>query len=535
LYANSANQPHQWASLFSDTSVYFLTILPDTSVIVSKRFSFNTSVSYNSFTPETHFIHEVKVFPTIEYVDGINLNPGGEKYNSSEYTDGEGWSAYRAGLGESQQWTFNTPNYAAVSTQPTIDVKVIGVSDYVFGNPPNNHHARISIAKFETPSFATVTDFIYKGYASRKYAGVLSSSNFGASKTIVKMDIVNDLAVSSDFNALSYIKLTYPRLYNLNGETDLYVNVIHTQGAIRSRLSVLNYGSGQANPLAYDFTSGQRIVGVMNGANSEILVDNNGKPHQIYIFDSIQRTPITQLSPVNFQLIDPANAYEMIMVSHAALDNAATAYENYRSQQFKVLKIYANELYDFYTYGNVHPLAIRRLAAHLLKEAPQPPQYLLLLGKGYQGNLLKDQSYVANNLVPAIGVPASDVMFSSGILGNGFTNDIATGRIPAATNEELQFYLDKLIDYETNPDSIIVWRKNMLHISGGENLSQQTQFKNQLAFNAQSIRGKKFGGNVIAFSKDNSSSVSVDLKQQIINQTFGHVSIFEFRLQLVFL
>jgi hypothetical protein len=527
LYVQPTDQPHQFASLFSDTAVYFLTILPDTT-IVAKRFNLAASTNYASFVSESYFLHEVKVFPTNEYVDGINLNPGGEKYNSSEYTDGEGWADARMGLGDSRVWTLNTPNAASVSVSPTIEVKVIGVSDYVFGNPPNNHHIRFGIAKLETPTYTTFTDIIFKGYVSRKFSGSVNAADIGSAKTLVKMDIVNDLSVASDFNCLSYIKLTYPRLYNLNGETSLGVNVLHNQGGIRSRLSFANYGASKTHPYVYDFTLGQRVTGLMNGGVAEVVISNSGKPHQVYVFDSTDVIPITQLQPVTFPVINPANEYDFLIVSSPVIDVAASAYKQYRSQQFNTLKVDAEELYDYYTYGLFHPLAIRRFASHLLNTAPQKPSYLLLLGKGYQGNLLKSPSNYAKNLVPAIGVPASDVMFTSGIIGSGFTNDIPTGRIPAATNEELQHFLDKLIDHENKPDSILAWRKNILHISGGNDLPQQNLFKSQLAQNANIIRGKSVGANVISYNKDNSSSVSIDIKQQLTNTINNGVTMLTF-------
>jgi hypothetical protein len=528
LYVQSSDQPHQFASLFNDTAVYFLTILPDTSIVVAKRFTQSVSDNFASFTSEAYFNHDVSIFPTNEYVDGINLNPGGEKYNSSEYTDGEGWADFRIGLGDAKTYVFNTPNYALAGGLPSIEAKVIGVSDYVFGNPPNNHHVRLSVAKFETQAFTTVTDIVYKGYVSRKYSGTLNSSDFGSAKTLVKMDIVNDLAVASDFNCLSYIKLSYPRLYNLNGLSFQELMVLHTQGGIRSRLSLNGYGSGQTHPYAYDFTSGQRVAGFMNGGIAELLITNTGKPHHVYVFDSTDAINITQLQPVTFNHINPANQYDFVIVTNPLLNEAAFNYEQYRAQQYRVLKVYADELYDYYTYGQFHPLAIKRLAAHLINTAPQKPQFLALLGKGYQGNLLKKSGYYSRNLVPAIGVPASDVMFTSSIVGTGFTNDIPTGRIPAATNDELQHYLNKLIDYETKPDSILPWRKNVLHISGGNDLSQQTLFKNQLAQNAQIIKGKNVGANVIAYNKDNSESVSIDIKQQLIKTINSGVTMLTF-------
>src|SRR5690606_21025959 len=123
------------------------------------------------------------------------------------------------------------------------------------------------------------------------------------------------------------------------------------------------------------------------------------------------------------------------------LEDAATQYASYRSNKFKVLRVNSSQLYDTYFYGNTHPIALKRLAKHLVKEASVAPSYLLLLGKGYQTNLLRTQQYYDKNLVSALGVPASDNMISAGIKGNGFWAEIPTGRVPAATNEQALNYL----------------------------------------------------------------------------------------------
>lgn len=530
LYTSPSAQPHPWYSLYTDTAVYFLTVLPDTTVVTAKRYALSNDQNFNAYTAEPYFIHEDKVFPANEYAMGTNLNTGGEQYLSSEYTDGEGWADSRLGLTESRVYTLNTPFLSGTGPQPTLDVKVIGVSDYTKTNPPNNHHVRISIAKADNLVYTTFRDFIYKGYIVQRDSSVINASSIGTSQTVVKMEVINDLSVPSDFNQLSYIRVNYPRLYNFGGQALLGLKVGHLQGGVKSRLSIASYGSGgQTNPRMYDFSSNKRIVGSYAGGAADLLLDRKNTPSDVYVFDSTQATLITVLAKTDFRVIDPANGYEYIIVTHPKLNSAASDYAAYRGQRFNVLKVFTPELYDYYCYGNVHPLAVRRMADHLLHEAAVTPKYLSLLGKGYQTNLMRQKQYYDQHLVPVIGVPASDVLFTTGLTGTGgYGCDIPTGRIPAFTNDELNNYLQKLIYYETNSDSIQLWRKNMLHLSGGDDLNQQTAFKNQMNVFGGTIKGKSFGANVVSYNKNSSDPTQNNLQEVLSGIIENGVSMLTF-------
>jgi hypothetical protein len=522
LYVNASNQPHTWQSLFSDTAIYFLTLLPDTSVITALRYTSVADDNFGAYTAEPYFLHEERYWRTDEYVEGINLFPGGEKYNSSEYTEGEGWGASRIGLGQSVVYPVPTPHFSATGPAPQITVRMAGVSDFYLTNPPVNHHVVTSIAPAENPTYVTIDDRTYKGYVTQQFTTTLSAANIGANTTNVRLQVINDLNVNADFNSLLFIRLNYSRLYNLGNQTQFEWNVNHLIGGVKSRIVFQQYGSGsKTRPLAFDLTSRQRIRGVFSGGNANLLVQPASRPSQLYLYDSTDVEEVSGLSPVTLPTINPVENYEYLIVTHQQLNQAATAYANYRSQKFKVLRVNTEQLYDYYSYGQVHPLAIRRFAAHLLTQQTRKPEYLLLLGKGYQNNYLRNPLYYNLNLVPPFGVPASDVLFTSGITGTGFETDIPTGRIAAATNEQALNYLDKLIYYETTPDSLQEWRKQILHVSGGKFASEQQIFRNQLASYANVIRGKSFGARVFTYGKNSGESVQNDFRvelQGVINR-----------------
>lgn len=531
LYQSPGFQPHPWRSMITDTAVYFFTILPDTTVLQGKRFALNTDTDFSSWTAEPYLMQEVKVFPSESYADGPDLASFEEKYTSSEYLDGEGMASRTVGLGSDSSlfYTLPTPfqQLAGTPPVPSVDIKVIPQSNAAATG--NNHHVQLSINPDNT-GFQLIRDLRFTGYAVQQFTQALSPSQLGA-QTAFRMSIINDMALAADNDALSYIRLTYARQYDLGGQTTLAFPVGHVLHDTKSFVDFAHYGNGTlTNPVFFDLTAGERIRGQYVGGNARALVHNMGQISNLVLVDSLLMMNAGRLEPVQFPDINPADGYEFLIVTHPLLNNAAVQYAQYRSQRYEVKMVYSNQLYDYYTYGDMHPLAVRRFAEHLVTEATLKPKFMLLAGRGYETRLVSTDVniYYGANLVPAIGVPASDVMFSNGIVGTGFEPDIATGRIAAETDDDLRHYLEKLKFYETDPDSILEWRKHMLHISGGNVLGDQQLFSSYLAAKKQLIEGKSFGATVQSYNKSVSDPVTSDLKEKLLKVQNDGISLLTF-------
>lgn len=517
LYGTSTKQPHPWYSLFNDTAYYFLTILPDTSLLRGKRLQGIFDANVNAYTPEDYVLAEVKVFPTEEYLNGPDFAgiASEVRYYLSDYDEGEGWASSRIGLGSQRTFSLSTPSRFIGGPDPQLEIKVIGASN-AFSNFPFNHHVQLQLGA-DNANYSTIADRTFSGYQVQLFNPSISANQIGNTTTDVLLRIINDLGVAADFNCLSYAKLLYARSLNLNNSSALLSTLNHQKGGGKTRLQFTNYALGKTSPIIYDLSLNQRIQAIYNLGTVNAAFTNSANQQQVFITDSTNIISINALQPVSMRLIDAQENYEFIIVSNNRFASAVNAYQQYRSNRFKVLSVTSDELYNTYTFGNNHPLAIRRLATHLLNEAPQDPQYLLLAGRGYQNNLTRSNTkYYEGNLVPAVGIPSSDAMFTAGIIGNGTYADIPTGRIPATSEIDLNNYLQKLIDYETASDSILPWRKEILHVTGGTGLGEQTSFINQFRNNERTIRGKYFGANVTSFNKNNAEPQQADLRDQIL-------------------
>lgn len=522
LYA-PGNQPHSFYSLFTDTACYFLTILPDTTIVQPLRYSLSNDYNFGAYVPEDYFWDEITLAPPAEYLDGPNMASSELKYLTSDYEKGEGWSGARVGLGQTQTYTLATPfKYTGVGNA-TATVRIIGASDALRNVNGKNHHVNVS-ASADNSSFTTIVDEIYAGYEQPLFNFPVDLSAIGAN-TYIKIQSVNDIGVVSDFNSLSFVTLKYPRSYNWSNTSFKRFNVSNTQGQSKTRLSLTNFGNGtQTIPTILDLTSKIRVNAAYSAGAASVLLPNTGQAHDVVVFDSTDVKIISRLTPTTFLSLTPQGA-EFIIVTHSRLDSAAQLYAQYRSGKYSVLKALTDDLYDTYFYGVKHPLALKRFASYLVKQAPQKPKYFLLLGKGYQNDKIRKpvigvpnpEDYYNRNFVPVLGMPGADALYTAGITNSGGYPEVPIGRVPALTNEEALQYLDKLKTYETSSDSLQEWRKTTIHVSGGNNDQEQQRFAGQINKNRTLIEGQYVGGRVVSFNKNSSDPTQVNLKQKIVD------------------
>ena len=538
LYQNRTWQPNTFNGLFTDTAVYYLTILPDTTVIAPLRYVNAIDYNFSGLQPEAYFMDTAYVAPAETYLDGPDLINASEKYISSEYESGEGWASDRISWFNARTFVLKTPFPYLLGPQAKIEFKVIGASNARLNGQLvyPNHHFQLSISN-NNSSFNLIADQKYNGYDVIKGEQSLNPNALGSPETYVKLTAVNDLGMPSDFSSLSYALITYPRQYQFNGGSQRWLKVIHEKGTLKSFIQISGVGNGsQTNAYALDITSLKRIPALFNNATASFIIENDGRPHQVWVFDSTKVSNVNALQQVVFPQINPSTNYSYLIIGHQALEPALTNYAQYRSTKHNVLKVKTDELYDYYFYGNRHPYAIRRLMEHLINVQTEQPKYLLLAGRGYQNDKARFNSISSptffenynNNLVPGYGVPGADALFSSGIKGDGFYAEVPTGRVPASTSQELQNYLNKVSYYETSPDSIQAWRKRAIHVSGGTTLNEQLSFKTTLTNNAQVLTNGLTGTSLKSYNKSSNLPTQVDLRDKIIADQNGGVNLVSF-------
>lgn len=516
LYINPSSQPHTYHSLYSDTSVYFLTWSAGTW---GKRFTDFFSANY-SIPSESWFWHQsINYFPEV-YYKGKHLTA--EAASLSEYTRGEGWLGAQFGIGTSQTRSLNCPGFKDIGQPAEATVSVFGRSDAGSGSPAGNHHLTIEISP-DNSTFYLKKDTIYKGYNEVRNSFNVPASEIG-NTLYFKFSSVNNIGAATDFNSVSFIRLKYPRNFDLYNTDSFLFRFTGLNAVPNSYVQFANYGSSA--PVLYDLTNGLRIKGTLNASNLQIIIPNAGIEKELFLIDSAKyRAAVPK--KVKFNWVDPTTGSDFLIVTHQNLLPGALQYAAYRNGSgYNVLLTTSEDLYNQFFYGQRHPLAVRRFCRFMLEKGTSKPKYLLLLGKGQQTNRVRDPLNFSKDLVPSIGFPPSDAMFTSGLDSTSWEPAIATGRVAARTTDDVINYLEKLISYESMPDSL--WRKDILHLGGGRLAIENQLFANSLkAFAAHAVK-PYFGANVISYYKNVNEPVTDNLKETILGHIRSGISLLSY-------
>ena len=518
-------QVNPFYSLYNDTSYYYLTY--SSSGIIGKRFQTYSNVDFTQ-PAETSFLHEEVVYFADEYFRGASI----DSYSSvlSEYTEGEGYVSSTFGKKDASTITsvrssIPSKDFINNGTIPFMDIISIGRSAST-GNPEGlNHHVKIEVSN-DGVNFIQKEEYTAKGYQTTRSRFNLLASELGNNFTDFRLSVIDDKGYLTDFNSVAIAKLTYPRGFSISSNSFLFKFSASPVSGF-SHLQFKDFiGS---NPLLYDLTKNYRIQGVLNGSNIDVNLPEQSNNRELLIVDE-SLFSIPTIASVSIPLIDVANAdFKFLIVSSKKLKNSAEDYERYRELQgLNTLLVYTEDLYTIYTGGRHHPMAIRRFLQDIIQNAPFKPEYLLLLGKGEQHITGQSRDIVDFNsdLVPSLGVPPSDNLFTTGLNTISLEPGIATGRIAANNDTEVIAYLDKLKIYENTGDEI--WRKKLIHLTGGQNQAEYQSFKSHNLKYQRIVEAQFFGGKVADFDKKVNEPITIDLKQSLINKANEGISLFSY-------
>ena len=335
---------------------------------------------------------------------------------------------------------------------------------------------------------------------------------------------------------MSFIHLRYPQLISAEGQP-LRVFRLVPNPVGRSLLSV---GSVLPNTRFFDITDPAAPVqiGAMQTSDTSRLVVRNTQLERTILCvgppDSVGR--IQRVTFRDFRNRRPT----YIIISHETLmqptpesPNAVRQYATYRASAagggFDTLTVTMQQLIDQYSYGERHPLSIRRFLSQLFRQSQttSKPQYLVLLGRGRSAaGIRQNPAQTTLDLVMTMGFPSSDAAFSAGL--NGFPQDVPalpTGRVNAGTSAEVLAYLDKVIEYEQTPPDA-PWRKNVLHLSGGKSLGEIKLFRALVDGYAVSAEGASLGASVTTISKQTDAPTETFDVRTPVNTGVGLMTFF---------
>ncbi len=143
---------------------------------------------------------------------------------------------------------------------------------------------------------------------------------------------------------------------------------------------------------------------------------------------------------------------EYLVITAESMASTAQRLADYRaSQGLSVRTVVIEDVYDRYSAGEETPWAINAFLREVWTAYEVKPRFVTLVGKGsydYRGHLGQTSLLPPALIGTAHGLFASDAVLGD-LFGNGNVPDVAIGRIPAVTNQELDDYIDKVIAWES--------------------------------------------------------------------------------------
>jgi len=339
-------------------------------------------------------------------------------------------------------------------------------------------------------------------------------------------------------------ELHYPRTYSFEGETQIQ---FHQQASILSRYIEIA-GFGGQTPLLYNLSTGSVMTPRLEGNLIQfVTVSANEEQEWLLVDEELSIKKVMSLDRIDMP--GPIAGAEYLILSHASFieDGVTSVYADYRSSEeggdYDTRVVDIADLTHRYAYGvKGHPVAIRN-AMRYLRDQVQSPDFIFLIGKGLEYTALKNTTS-QEATVPTWGIPGSDNLL---VAFDGQRHpQIPIGRLAARRPEEVLNYLDKIKAHELRPEedqtiSDQLWKKNIIHLSGGSASNQAILFRFLNDMGAV-IESKRFGADVLTFRKTSADPLERATTDQIMKQIdegsalitfFGHsaVGTFDFSLE----
>lgn len=535
MYNHPDFLPNDRVSMMTDSSYYYLTYLPASSSQNGWHMQTYKNTAYSSYTAEPFFIHESAVNFMEQYNRGLKEPVGDSESENPEYTQAEGYCSILFGSGTPYSSFTASVETRFLSSQgplPQLSFTSVGASDKYPKATTIDHRFKLGIST-DNFAFQEVLDTSFEGFSIIRKTMDIDRALIGGNSTFFKFDAQFISGIAYQAHALNNVTVKYPRDFDLNSSSSFYFKLPGTNTPKHIEWS--NYTMTRSYPFVYDLSNGYRIrAEKFNSTFARCIVPASAKSsNEYFICDSSDVRVLVEndikssmtwetIPDFEMQTYNPYNSInrnKLILLTHPKLiGEATTRYLNLRgsatySSPIELVGI--QQIYDHFSYGLPHPIAISRYLEFLRESGDTTLKFLFLVGRGYQTNLVRSQNKFTQNIIPSIGVPASDNMFATQMLDSNLVPQVFIGRLTVDRHSEFLAYITKLEEYDATSNEF--WKKSILHLAGGDNGSQATYIKSRLDNAGGIVEQPPFGGKVVTYTKSSVGISEPYLKQKAID------------------
>ncbi len=522
LYKPTTSQPHNYYNLYSDTTAYFLTY----NIVATNGKRMATSTPFTAGANDSYHLNKNLIVFSDEYTVGVTQ----ASFNSLTIFDtGEGFTGTRIieNSNPVKDIILTNINQTVVSA-PVPQLKMLLV-----GRNEQEHTITVQVGP-STAALTTLGTYSFSEFNTLLIDESVQWADISAGgELLVRINVDNNGGANSNISA-SYIELVYGQNFDMNLASSKPYN-LKTKTSGGNDIRITNV---PANAKVYDITDPLNVLVVIDTeADANILkcgFSDATNARLLWVNDLNLQEPA--IEPVLFRQMSTSANY--IVISHPSLmkpaggfNNAVRAYAGYRTTAagggFDTLVVDIHQLYNQFSYGETTPLSIYNFMRYMVDKGT--PENLFLVGKAL---LVANKFYrrpksefTYYDLVPTAGQPGADVTFTAGLNGTTYEAAVPTGRLGASSPQEVIDYLNKVIEHETLPYNE-VWRKNLLHLSGGNTELELAQFRGYVDGYKNISDGLFFGSQVTTQSKSTSAPVEFINVSTEVNNGLNHLTFF---------
>ncbi|EON75368.1 hypothetical protein ADIS_4072 [Lunatimonas lonarensis] len=531
LYSDPNHLPNPYYNTHNDTTAFFLTVTPG---VRGKRMQVKEAPT-NQVPLTSSYIREELVDFSEQYFLGRSYFPG---VRLSKYDQGQGWTGTNLARGANRVINLNNLGSLSPLVVPSLEISLLGRSE-------TPHRTAIQVG----PSLSALRGlgtYDYQNFEVNVLSEPLQATDFSSDGNLVVRVASMGVDGAIDNISINYIKVTLGVVIPAG---DVNQRRMQFPSGI-SRLSIQNTSQ---NYLVYDVSDSYHVVRHevrRTGNLLETIAGDPGRPATLHLQQTSTVIEPNVLERVRFRNLLAQNA-DYLIISHRKLTQPSSTYGNpveaYAAHRagpagggYDTLTVTMEQLYNQFSYGEKSPLAIREFLKTYFPI--HQPDHLLLIGRAfgiYNTQRSGGVSYFYRNnpaifpiqdLVPVFGYPYSDNQYALG-LDPAFPlrQDIAVGRLPARTPEDVANYLEKIKE----KDALGVqepWQKNLIHLSGGRSAFELERFYNFLSGFRATAEDIYLGGSVFTFRKRSNATVElINISEQVnagvsLVTFFGHAA-----------
>lgn len=551
LFVQPREQIHQYYNLFSDTTAFFLTINQNAS---GRRMALSDE-SQTGLTPKISHDQEVLNVYTSEFSFGQYYpegNPNGE-VKKSKYDRGQMFLGDTIMINEFTLRSGRTFRDFIIDdiilteqtegNKPRLEVQIVG-----FNN--RSHRAAVLVGP-NTDNLRTVKDDIFFVLNNDVMANtqVEWSDVSAQGRLIVRVEALPVQDEPDNRIAVSYIRVTFPQEVDQQSadEKIYYINAPST-GAGNQLLNIENVLGEVAVYDVTDYRNPIRLSATANGNDVRTVVRTEQNVTKKILVKTTGSVASLVPEPVTFSFED-VSGKDYVLISHSYLrscsaalggitsqeciyEDPVQAYIDYRSSpvggNYNVLYADVTDLMDEFNYGEYSPLAIRRFIEHVYENGT--PEYLFLVGRSRRVDneaqrLSNPLALNLKDLVPTMGAPGSDILFTEGLDGTAHYPAFPVGRLSVSQPWNVGYYLEKVMEKESTLKNS-PWTKNFVQLSGGLSTRELVRFKEIIEGFKQRVEGDYLGANVNNVSKQTNNAIQKFNISEEINRGVGFVTFF---------